>query len=1765
MTTNPTQAALDIFDLRDAVIGEYQRFATSFTTIHAADIREQIDAIYAENRYWPEPLIQINPNYKRATDIATLVDSGLLHRGCADIFQVNGVPLTLYKHQEQAIGLAETKKSFVVTTGTGSGKSLCFFIPIVHRILNEKQRDATPRTRAIIVYPMNALANSQIEELQKFVGNLAGTPPITFARYTGQEDAAERQRIATHPPDILLTNFMMLELLMTRQEEVDRHVMDHCVGLHFLVLDEVHTYRGRQGADVALLVRRVRERLQPDALQCIGTSATMASEGSQEDKNAVVAEVASKLFAVHIPASQVVSETLERITDPHQSTAAILPLLGAAIDAGVGATLTNAELAVHPLAIWIETRLGVTFSDVDQRWGRARPMTETEAVAALERDAGRPAEACRKALRQMLLFSSTPERGRSPHPGASANSFFAFKLHQFLSGAGQAYATLEPPPHRTVVVDGQQFLPAAPHKRLYPVYFCRECGHAYHPVRLVADGGQQVAMPRSIDDAPPASDTSTDDSRSASEQEVFGFMTLDEQGDIGFDFTDAVHDYPESWLEFDTKGEARLKAYYRKARVSRRQVAPDGRLGSGAAVWFMPGTFRFCLRCGHVHSGATRDRNRLASLSAEGRSSATTVIVTSVLRWMHGERSAFTPFTRKILGFTDNRQDTALQAGHFNDFIFVSLLRAGFLAALQAAGPEGLESTTLGLAQQQALGFDRAVPELRREWLQEADLRGHLLEDAAAALRQVLAYRVWHDQRRGWRYTNPNLEQLGLVQVEYRGLDGLVADGDCFAAAHPLLAQATPAVRANLYREIFNHLRQSMAIDSIVLDRQTQEQLHSKSRSFLRSPWGFGQDESPQSPRTLMLVVPRRKKTSAQDQDLIVRGGSRSALGKLLRRAHLWGGDPAVRALKAKDFDALMGDLLDAARSYGLVTTVDTNAGEIGWRLNEGCVRFRLGDPAANPASSAANAFFRDLYANLAQMLRAQDHPLFGFEAREHTAQVDGDRRAVREKRFRYGGKEREELDASLQVLREMGEANRFLPVLFCSPTMELGVDISALNVVHMRNLPPTPANYAQRSGRAGRSGQAALVLTYASAQSPHDQYFFRDPRAMVHGEVRAPLLDLANQELVDSHLQAIWLSCVDTPLSPNISELLVQPGAQLPLRDDLHAAIHDARVGAAATQRIGRVLDLLADALGPQQAPWYSGRDAYAAATVAAAPVRFDRAFDRWRGLLNAAKEQRDAAGATVNDYAAPANEKKAAKTRRNQAEDQIELLQKGKSSQTSDFYTYRYLATEGFLPGYNFPRLPLLAYIPTTADGRGKQTYLQRPRFLALSEFGPRSLVYHEGRAYRVVRAMLAMGQRHGATPDLRLPTQTLRICNHCGAGHADEQSSMCHACGTALSGAEIVNNVFRIENVGTQPTDRITANDEERQRQGFDLQTTFVWATRDGALDVRNASVADAASEIARLAYGPGASIIRLNKGLRRRADKSLVGFKIDPVHGFWAKNEDDEDAVDPSATPRQWIVPSVQDHKNALLFKPCGEDLNPTSLTTIQHALIRGIEAVYQLEAGEVLAEALPTRDQRSAFLFYEATEGGAGVLVRLVAEAGALAAVARRALQIMHFDIKDGAPLPATLHHLVDQPDTACVAGCYRCLLSYFNQPEHEDIDRRDEGARLFLLRLASAQSQERVEAAPTAAPGLPMDATTAWASAAQAYDLPAADAKALAVGARTPPLVWRQHFVVALLESATPEILALLDGLGFEVVDFNDRSQWPAAFARLAKLLGRSE
>ena len=130
---------MDIFELDAALIRDYAEFARSFSQIRAPDIKASVDHLYEKGRFWPEPLISINPRYERGETVDALAEGGTLHQETAHVFRVGGQGIRLHRHQTQAVVKGTTGKSFVVTSGTGSGKSLCFFVPII---------DAAIRARA---------------------------------------------------------------------------------------------------------------------------------------------------------------------------------------------------------------------------------------------------------------------------------------------------------------------------------------------------------------------------------------------------------------------------------------------------------------------------------------------------------------------------------------------------------------------------------------------------------------------------------------------------------------------------------------------------------------------------------------------------------------------------------------------------------------------------------------------------------------------------------------------------------------------------------------------------------------------------------------------------------------------------------------------------------------------------------------------------------------------------------------------------------------------------------------------------------------------------------------------------------------------------------------------------------------------------------------------------------------------------------------------------------------------------------------------------------------------------------------------------------------------------------------------------------------------------------------------------------------------------------------------------------------------------------
>ena len=1703
---------MNVFDIDADLIGRYERFARSFTTIRAEDIKNQVDAIYDSNKFWPEPLIGINPAFLDGKALAELAADKSVDPDLPSVFATGEPrrPIGLYRHQEQSLAKALQGRNYIVTTGTGSGKSLCFFVPVIDRILKARRAGEARRTRAIVIYPMNALANSQREELEKFIETcgLPGNMKPTFARYTGQERDTERQAVADNPPDILLTNFMMLELLLTRQDDLDCKVIENMAGLEFLVLDELHTYRGRQGADVAMLVRRVRERVGSKTMLCIGTSATMAS-GDEDAGRKSVADVGTLLFGSEVKPDDVITESLRRCTEGLPGEAA----LKAAILQPEPMPTSTEAFRSDPLASWIEMNIGLEGGEVLKR---RRPMTLTDAASELAAQTGVGVARCRAALAERLVAMSSfiDEQGRA---------FMAFKLHRFLAGAGHAHATLQRAGTRRVTLAAEKFDREDKEARLYPVFFCRACGQEVHSVSINPEG-RLIARPI---DLTPRDDIDEDGAE-------HGFLVPDADGNLSF--AGDIEDYPDDWIEQTLTGTSRLKSSHRGKHDGRlMMLGADGwHDENGLRCWFFPGKYRFCPQCKDQPPPGARDINKLAGLSAEGRSSATTLITATALDWMEKAKVPEQAHRRKLLGFTDNRQDAALQAGHFNDFIFVTLLRGAMLRAVRKAGEDGLEHEQFGSALRKALGFEPENDDRRHHWMLDPEPLGfQALDKAKKAVGRVLAHRLWNDLRRGWRYTNPNLDQLDLIRVDYPGIPALANDAKTCSGVEQaglddnqrrgfgLLEQVLPEAREDMFRELFEFMRQGLAIAVDALDQNEVLETAEQSRQVLKDPWAIGREEEPSLQFQTALVIG----AEGGKKDRIVRVSGRSKLARSLAKRFDY--------LALPDRELLIEAMLLAAQRHQMVRQFSAGS-VVGWRLAPSALVLRPGK--GEPAKSQDNAFFRELYQDVAARLATPGGLPMAFEAREHTAQVESLVREMRECRFRYGGHDKQRMAEIVQSQKVGGEKSDFLPLLYCSPTMELGVDISQLNVVYLRNAPPTPANYAQRAGRAGRSGQAALIVTYCAAQSPHDQYYFERRTDLVAGIVRAPAIDLLNPDLLETHVHAEWLAAMKEKLGKAIPENLDMTKLELPIADKLITAATAATADQAGLDRAARVI---ASALPSEGNAEIGDPSDFAALRWNGAAKSFNAAFERWRTLYKSAHEERKAASALANQPGLSAQERKDARQRYVAADRQVELLEMGTSSASSDFYAYRYLATEGFLPGYNFPRLPLYAFI----DGEKSSTVLQRPRFLAIAEFGPNSLVYHEGKAYRCNRAKLPAGTRNA---DNSLATQKMRCCHNCGAAHAIETQERCVVCNAGLNEDSVLSKLYRIENVDAVPGARITANDEDRQRRGFELRTIFQW---NPDKQERLLLKADD-SPLGVVRYGPQTRLSRVNLGLRRRAHKEHTGFDIDTVSGRWLKNEaagDEEGETSVTGMRRQTIVPLVEDTKNALLLHlDASFELNNEQMATLQHALVRAIETEHVLETGELLGEPLPTRENRRAILLYEASEGGAGVLKRLMDGPQRWRRLAEVALEMMHYKREDG--------ELVDN-DEPCVAGCYRCLLSYFNQPDHEIIDRTDCKV-LAVLDCMSRCEKDWPAAAASGAGQVDLDP---WEVALAKWEAPAPSSETLeGVHYR---LCWPGLMVMAVIGAAPDALKVRCESMGRILIELPD-SPGDAIPAVLADALG---
>lgn len=1575
---------MSIFKLRDTIIEEYKDYIQSFLTIQDERIHDFVKRELVEKGVlWSPALIQLNPSYKRAATVERLVAEGKLHPACADIFRDrDGNSITLFQHQQEAIETALSGRGFVVTSGTGSGKSLTYFVPIIDAVLKGDYREH--KVWAIIVYPMNALVNSQLSALQElaeaYVKRTGRDFPVRFNRYTGQ-NLADRPDIQKEPPHILLTNYVMLELMLVRPEEhmfVDRTAS----GIKYLVVDELHAYRGRQGADVAMLIRRLRERSGNPNLICMGTSATMiAGNGaSREERRRAVAEFARKMFGVPFQPDQVVEESLERLTSGAQDSD------GERLREVVSTSLPTEPEAFlqNPLVSWVEANFGLE-EDEDGRFRRRSPLSLEEGAAKLAKKTGLDEGTCKDALSRVFLQGAALRND-------AGDPLLSFKLHQFIAQGSRIYATLEPSSRRILDMEGHTY--AGRNGRalpLFPLKFCRICGVEYYEVIHDAQNCGFEPLSDELD--------LFDDYGESKEKGYLLLAPEDREVEWG------PENLPREWLREDGS----IKREYRNFVPRPVWVHSDGRYSQypaedAAKAWFQPFPFHICLNCGIFYTGKTSEFSKLAGLSSEGRSSATTVLSLSALE--NAPLGDIDEGARKILSFTDNRQDASLQAGHFNDFVKVGLLRAAIYHAVKEGGPLRYDRVALKVVE--ALNLPFREISANKELLPDMPLG----KEVTKTFTDLVEYRIYEDLRRGWRFVQPNLEQCGLLRFGYLGLEELCSNEEAWRELRPF-AEIDTEKRLEILTALLDHFRRQLAVNAYCLQETNQQQLRKRVEESIDERWGF--EEEGRLFTACRFVLPGQKEKLSNSYSL----AERSLVYHYLKR---------VLPSFLPEYSENMNRLVDILCAHGLlrrdsekgISYVQLESSCLVWKLGDGTpageplYRKRSEDPVYQKVEKEANRYFVDFYTRPPSLLRLA-------EGREHTAQVAYDKREERERRFREGE----------------------LKCLFCSPTMELGIDIADLQLVHMRNVPPTPANYAQRSGRAGRKGDPALVITYCLAGSGHDQYFFHHQREMVSGAVRPPRIDLASEELARAHLHSVWLAKTGLSLGRSITEIVDVRLEGYPLTED---AANKTRLSEKAFREcLDEARRIFASCYPDmEKAAWYS--EEWLESELRRAPEEFDRAFTRFRELYRAADRQWVEANEILRYPTGSNKERKKAKGRRDEAERQKELLEnRTPFYEESDFYPYRYLASEGFLPGYNFPRLPLSAFLPRKGGG----DYISRPRFLAISEFGPENFIYHEGSKYKVTSLKTVLA-------DLEKRFLRVKICQTCGYLHSDESVEICHNCESGLSGdGYTFAALLEATGVYTRRRERITSEEEERRRYGYEITTHFEFAPTSGASEGRiPATAIDAGGKpLLKLVYAPSATLYRINHRWRNSKED---GYLLNMDTGEFLSRSEKESAR--AASARVEIVRLfVRDTMNVMLLYPARDDLelSEKALATLEHALRRGIERVYQLEPSELASERIG-QGKMHGILFYEASEGGYGVLRALTEERDALARVAREALAACHYD-------PQSLEDLNEE----CLYACYDCLLSYTNQRDYRLLDRAL--VRDLLSEIARSETYPQVK------------------------------------------------------------------------------------------------
>lgn len=1073
----------------------YRRYLKTTFYFKDPKLRQSFDEALDSGRLSKGPYLEATPVFKRGQTPRTLFQDLLRSQLDEGFLKAVQGDRPLYRHQEESIRCVWNDRNVIVATGTGSGKTEAFLLPILLHLYREFQASMLgPGVRALILYPMNALTNDQRDRLGEICKQLkeAGSPfGFTFGQYIGEtpEDENDSRRHARDhlaereqkgfstmkngnvihgelvlrsemrctPPHILLTNYSMLEYLLLRPDDSPLFDNGRARRWTFLVLDEAHQYRGSRGIEMGMLLRRLKQRLKEggrtEPFRCIATSATLMR---REQDKAAVARFAADLFGEAFCEEDVILGETEPIPEPGL----------AKLDRGdyqlLGDTLYN-EGANASVLTKVAEKVGVSLPDNEDPANSIGRLLQCDVRSAKLRHSitGKPTEVREIADR---IFDDLPEQERIPalselvdlllqtKDPSSNTSLLSARYHLFLRSLEGAFVSYYP--------EKKVFLDRKAERVAFEVALCRECGQHYFVAQKdLRKGKIQEAThdPNDINFGATflrpiegdGDETEEDEDNNSAGRKLFWLCV--QCGEVSQSKPVCGHD-----SQF--------------IRVVKGEAPEDEDRADQLAK---------CDACGYTAAG--RDPVREVVHGTDGPHA---VIATTLYRVLPEGR-------KKILAFADGRQEAAFFAWYLETSYRDILSRNLLLKAAQKLYPHTQEkglslrelTTELRNLFQERKVFPPATGdlELRREaWL--SLYREFLTDEPRISLEGVGSIR-WSIKWPEWFKVPQVLKNPPWSLTDEQARDLIFILLDTMRTDRAVELRAEKGISLN-WADL--NLQASQMRFRIGLPRK---------KGDVRS-WDGKQGKRA---RLLAKILTETREDLSESEALEQAIKCLREIWEALRQSDEKAPSSADRLLLSVD-DArrlnpewyrlhLLRDK-DVIYQCGVCGRLQTLS------VHSVCLRHLC--PGMLEEKHVGN-----LEPNHYRFLYNEELP-GSLRVEEHTAQLDKEKAREFQREFKEGK----------------------IHVLSCSTTFELGVDLGDLDTIFLRNVPPEAFNYAQRVGRAGRrSGYPGFAITYCR-RAPHDLYHFSEPERMLNGVVHPPVLSLRNEKIITRHIAAVVLSC---------------------------------------------------------------------------------------------------------------------------------------------------------------------------------------------------------------------------------------------------------------------------------------------------------------------------------------------------------------------------------------------------------------------------------------------------------------------------------------------------------------------------------------------------------------------------------------------------------------------------------------------------------------